>query len=111
MFFSGYPLSKVERTLNKLLNDMTGYNMHRTVKNIQVYKNSIEYCCQGTNKGAICFLTDEGPDDTVSYQARMLELVVCVIFCQYNIAWDLTQNKLKEYEKNFSHMSVHFIEG
>lgn len=102
MFFSGYPLSKVERTLNKLVEDMTGYNMQRTVKNISCYKNAISYC-QGTNKGTICFLTDnEGPDDTVSYQARMLELVVCVIFCQYNMAWDLTQNKLKEYEKNFA---------
>ena len=103
MFFSGYPLSKVERTLNKLLRDITGYNMGRTTKNIQLYKNAIDYCCKGTNKGAICFLTDNaGPDDTVSLQSRMLELVVCVILCQYTMAWDLTQNKLKEYEKNFA---------
>lgn len=111
MFFSGFPLSKVERTLNKLLDDMAGYNMQRTVKNISCYKNAISYC-QGTNKGTICFLTDnEGSTaDTVSLQSRILELVACVIFNQYNLAtWDLTQSKLKDYEKKFAGLIFPYI--
>ena len=102
MFFSGFPLSKVERTLNKLLIDMTGYNMQRTVKNISCYKNAISYC-QGTNKGTTCFLSEGSTPDTVILQSRILELVVSVIFCHVNMAtWDLTQNKLKDYEKKFA---------
>ena len=90
---------------------MAGYNMQRTVKNISCYKNAISYC-QGTNKGTICFLTDnEGSTaDTVSLQSRILELVACVIFNQYNLAtWDLTQSKLKDYEKKFAGLIFPYI--
>jgi len=104
-FYSGQPLKKVLKTLDQLRSSMAEYSMVRALRGNRNLRQAVEYCMGDSREDRFQLPPapgeDKRPDDAVSEHARLMQLLVAVLFGDNELAWAMASERLKSFGKNF----------